>query len=114
MALINHDIYRRKRYIFVRFRFSCTNFDGHLTSQSFKTSKPGCVHTDVSNIENFQKVLTQTGYAKGRSDILIDKAIYILLCRSLGCATLSTNTDCLIWTALSAPERYCLDIATIK
>ena len=69
---------------------------------------------NVSNIENFQKVLTQAGHAKGRSDIVIVKAISILLCRSSGCAPLSTNTDLLIWTALSAPERYCLNIATIK
>ena len=69
---------------------------------------------NVSNIEHFHKVLTQAEHAKGRSDILIDKAISILFCRSLGCVPLSTNTERLMWTALSAPERYCLDVTTIK
>ena len=59
---------------------------------------------NVSKIENFQKVLTQAGHEKGSSDILIDKAISILFCHSSDCAPLSTNTDRLIWTALSAPE----------
>ena len=36
---------------------------------------------NVSNIEHFQKVLTQAEHAKGRSDILIDKAISILFCQ---------------------------------
>ena len=112
MALINHNIYRRKCQIFVRFRFSCTNFDGHLKLQSFKTSRPGCVYTECK--QHFQKVLTQAEHAKGRSDILIDKAISILFCRSSGCVPLSTYTDRRIWTAVSAPERNCLDITTIR
>ena len=69
---------------------------------------------NVSNIEHFQKVLTQAEHSKGRSDILIDKAILILFCRSSGCVPLSTYTDRRIWTVVSAPERYCLDITTIK
>ena len=105
MALINHNIYRRKAHIFVHFRFSCTNFDGHLKRQSFKKSRPGCVYTNVSNIEHFKKVLTQAEHAKGRSHILIDKAISILFCRNSGCVPLSTYTDHRIWTAVSAPER---------
>ena len=67
MALINHDIYRRKYQIFVRFWFPYPS--------------PVVSTQNVSNIENFQKVLIQTGHAKGRSDILIDKAISLLLCR---------------------------------
>ena len=61
---------------------------------------------NISNIEHFQKVLTQAEHAKGRSDILIDKAISILFCRSSGCVSLSTYTDRRIWIAVSAPERY--------
>ena len=114
MALINHNICRRKCHIFVRFRFSCTNFGGHLKRQSFKTSVPVVYTQMVSDIEHFQKVLTQVKHAKGKSDILIDMVILILFCRSWGCAPLSTTTDRLIWTALSAPERYCHDITTIK
>ena len=69
---------------------------------------------NVSNIEHFQKVLTQAEHAKGRSDILIDKVISILFCQSSGCVPLTTYTDHSIWTAVSAPESYCLDITTIK
>ena len=69
---------------------------------------------NVSNIGQFLKVLIQAKNEKVRPDILIDKAISILFCRSSGCAPLLTNTDRFFWTALSAPERYCLDITTIK
>ena len=85
MALINHNIYRQKYQIFVHFQFSCTNFDGHLKRQSFKTSR---YTQNESNIEHCQKVLFQAEHAKRRSDILIDKAISILFCRSSGCVPL--------------------------
>ena len=99
MALTNHEIYRRKCHIFARFRFSCTEFDGHLKSQASRHPSPAVFTQNVSNNEIFQKILTKAGNAKGRSDILIDKAILILLCRSSDCAPLSTNTDRLIWAA---------------
>ena len=54
---------------------------------------------NVSNIEGSHKDFTQVEHAKGRFDIQIFKAISILFCPSLGSAPLSTNTDCLIWTA---------------
>ena len=38
MVLIYHDIYRRKCRILGRFRFSCTNFDGHLKGQKLQDS----------------------------------------------------------------------------
>ena len=53
MVLIYHDFYRRKHLFLGHFRFSCTKFDDHLKSQSFKTASPGCVCT--SNIEHFRK-----------------------------------------------------------
>ena len=46
MALIYHDIYRRKCRTFVRFQFACTDFDDHLKSQSLRTPKSGCVCTE--------------------------------------------------------------------
>ena len=61
---------------------------------------------NVSNMEHFQKVLTQAKHAKGRSDILS-----ILFCRDSGCAPLLSNTDRLIWTTLSEHQE---DIALIS
>ena len=102
MALMYHDFYRRKCLIFVRFWFSCTNVDGHLKSQNFKTPYCGCVF-----VESKATLKISESVARGRSDILINKTISLLLCRGLDCVHLTTNLDC-----LSASN--CLDIATIK
>ena len=106
MAVIHHDIYRRKCRIFDRFWFSCTIFDGHLKIQSIKTPRSGSVCTGYRAIlkisESFNSLKS---HAKRRSDILINTANSLLFCRSSGCVPLSTNTDRLIWSALPAPER---------
>ena len=50
MVIIHHAIYRRKCRISSRSRFSCTNSDGHLKGQSFKTALSGCVDTECRAI----------------------------------------------------------------
>ena len=48
-----------------------------------------------------------------RSDVLINKVILLLVFKYLGCVPLSQHAVRLIWTALSVPKGYCLDIMTI-
>ena len=43
MLIIFHEIYRPKCHIFVKFRFSCSNFNGHFKGQNFKTHFSRCV-----------------------------------------------------------------------
>ena len=59
MVLIYHDIYRRKCRMLGRFRFSCTNFNDHLKSQSFKTASTGCESTEYRAVLNISESLNQ-------------------------------------------------------
>ena len=57
MVIIFCDIYRQICRIFVNFRLSCSNFDGHFKGQNFKTLSPGCVCKECRalNIEIVRK-----------------------------------------------------------
>ena len=65
-VLIYRDFYRRICRILCRLRFSCTNFNNHLKSQSFKIAPPGCVCTEYRTILNISESLYQneTGIKK--------------------------------------------------
>ena len=66
MAFIYHEFYRRKCRILGLFRFSCTNFDEHLKSQSFKTASSGYVCKENGTILHISENLNQkvTGIKK--------------------------------------------------
>ena len=95
MVLVYHDSYHRKsRHISSRFRFSCTHFDDHLKWQSFRTASPGYVCIKYPAILNFIESSNQKVMGIRKSDPLLNKASLLLLCRSPGCAPLSTKTTC--------------------
>ena len=61
----------------------------------------------------FTKSWNQNSQAILRSDFLINKVILLFCLKYWGRVPLSQHAVRLIWTALSLPKGYCLDIATI-
>ena len=113
MVMIYHDINHRKYRIFVNFRYSCSNFGGQFKGQSSRHIFSSCVWLKRRALLNFSGSLKPNSQAIFRSDVLINKVILLFCLKYYGCVPLSQHAARLIWTALSVPKGYCLDIATI-
>ena len=113
MVMFNHDINHRKSRIFVSFRFSGLIFGGHFKGQASRHICPVVFGLNVEHYWNFQKVWNQNSQAILRCDVLINKVILLFCLKYWGCVPLSQHAVRLIWTALSVPKGYCLDISTI-
>ena len=68
---------------------------------------------NIGHYLNFQKIGNQNSQAILRSGVLINKVFLLVCLKFWVCVPLSQHAVQLIWTALSVPKGYCLDIATI-